>query len=442
MTTVLFILATFASCALALMAARAGFGRYWIVSPAMACIAYFVLVMLPGFFLAETGPSVIDRALFAHTVWFAGLAVSSLVVSILRDGSYSRSSGGNFSLTGSRQLFYVFIFLSVPALVFTFVMLGRVPLFIGVSSLFGESGDLTMHAARRMNTLEHRAGDTVYFGQGYLRQIYAVVGPVFWVALYLYNNWNRVSYNKVLLNGLLAFFVMAGALNGQIWMSVNIMIFFVMAMVHGRLAKTDSVLTRGLLLRCFYIYIGLIIFISLYRYFQFLQGRDSADIVAGTLRRIYLPGAIQLFGIFPDHEPFRYGATWLNDLRGILPGSVQSFAYEVHYLVHGGGWGFTLSPGIVASSYVNFGFIGVFFVSLVLGSVYGLLFKVLVTSNSALRVAIALYLSHRFMLAMPGDIPTFVVTLITAGAMYFSYGVLKFGLGRARARSKVAARRF
>ena len=186
--------------------------------------------------------------------------------------------------------------------------------------------------------------------------------------------------------------------------------------IDGKGSVEISIIYRGLLSYAF-----LLTFIFLYRYLQFLQGRYFDNFFYDTLRRIYSSGAIELFGIFPSQEGFRYGSTWLNDLKGLLPGSIQSFAYEAHYLVHGGAWGFTLSPGIVASSFINFGYPGVFFVGLIFTTIFTKIFCSLIKSNSALRIAIAIYISYRFALAMPGDIVNYFVCLLTAAIMYFSY---------------------
>ncbi|MCH8467856.1 MAG: hypothetical protein LAT78_14960, partial [Roseinatronobacter sp.] len=324
----------------------------------------------------------------------------------------------------NRTAIWFFVLLSVPAVVFTFAMLGRIPLFIGIGSLFGGGGDISMHAARQMNTLQHRSGDTVYFGQGYLRQIYAVVSPVFLVALFVFDRLRPNSSKSLLVFMVMVFLVLAAALNGQIWIAIHVILLFLMGkyfviLSSGRKIKEYSLIFRGLLG-----YLALVGFVFAYRYLQSIQGREFEDFIFDTLRRIYSAGGVELFGIFPSSEGFRYGATWLNDLRGMLPGSIQSFAYEVHYLVHGGAWGFTLSPGIVASSYVNFGFIGVFGVGFSFTWLFTLIFSRLINSGSAVKIAISIYVSHRFTMAMPGDFTNYVVCLVTAAMMYLSYVLL------------------
>lgn len=415
--------------------------RYWLLSPASAMSAYFLLVMLPGLYVHNNALAT-ERAFLAHAIWFFGVLLSmllSVTVSGVRSGQ-GRSVETLQALYGNKRVIVFFVLLSIPAVLITFFMLGRVPLFIGLGSLFGENSDLTMHAARRMNTLQHRSGDTVYFGQGYLRQIYAVVSPVFLVALYIL--WKRGSLRKMaslLVVPMMGFLVLAAALNGQIWLAVNVLVLFLMAHYYQLISSGRGGVEYSLIFRGAVAYLLLIGFALGYRYLQSLQGRDLEDFFLNFLRRVYSPGAVDLFVIFPDIQAFRYGATWANDLRGILPGSIQSFAYEVHYLVHGGGWGFTFSPGIVAGSYVNFGYVGVFFVGFIFTFVFSSIFNWLMKSGSVVKVAMALYISQRFMLAMPADIVTYAVALITVLLMYLAYIFLNSVYWAVALRKRVAA---
>src|SRR5690606_16355943 len=156
---------------------------------------------------------------------------------------------------------------------------------------------------------------------------------------------------------------------------------------------------------------------------QMLQGRVFDNFVLDTVRRIYHYVQAPLYDIFPDKEPFRYGETWVYDLMGVLPGSIQSFSYEVHHLVHGSKWGFTLSPGIVASSYINFGYVGIIVVSVTLTVVFTLIFVSCSESKSALSVAIGLYLSLQFALGISGDLNNYIVALLTGAIIFATYTV-------------------
>jgi uncharacterized membrane protein len=399
----------------------------WIISPAVMMVLFFIAMILPGI-VFHSSPDDSLMAVLGYALWILGSLFGVLAANVFidkRTASIALNARRAGFVQGNYRLFMFFVLLSVPAVVFTFSMLGRVPLFSGFSSLFGDAAGISMQQARRMNTLEHRDGSTFYFGQGYLRQIYAVISPVFLVAAHILTSRWGDGKVKRLLSIMRIFLVIACALNGQIWISATVILLFVMGglavyyMNGSGSAASLNVIKKGILA-----YVGVIAFIMLYRYFQSLQGRHFDNFLVDTLMRIYLPGAIELFSIFPDAQGFRYGSTWINDLSGMLPGSTQSFAYEVHYLVHGGAWGYTLSPGIVPSAYVNFGLTGIFFTAVVFTAIFSALFSRLMRTNSAVNIAIAIYISHSFTLAMPGDIGNYVVSLATSLVIYAAYHTL------------------
>lgn len=393
--------------------------NFWLISPAIMMGVYFSLVTLPGIFLASSDMA-IENGLFAHLIWFIG-AILALVILAIQSTNLSHRNRKVTEAEGNKRVFWFFILLSIPAVVFTFYMLGRVPLLIGFGSLLGGESDVSMHAARRMNTLEHRSGDTIYFGQGYFRQIYAVVSPVFLVALLISERMGRKSIKSKPALLMMFFLTFSAALNGQIWIAIHVMLLFLMAKYFTLIAEGQGKNNLSIIYRGALAYLCLILFAFAFRYLQSLQGREFDNFFFETMERIYSPGAIDLFAIFPLNEGFRFGATWVNDLSGMLPGSNQSFAYEVHHLVHGGGWGYTLSPGIVASSYVNFGYFGVFIIGFIFTYIFSVIFKSLSQTKSAIKIALSIYISHRFTLAMPGDIANYVVCLITAVIIYLSY---------------------
>lgn len=399
-----------------------------MVSPPIALLAYFFGAMFVGVVQASHQEES-QRALVAHFLWFSGMIFGLIVLTALRRGrpfvlssvNDIRKLGG---LSGNRDLILIFIILGIVSVALTFLMLGRVPLLIGFETAISGSGDLTMHQARRMNTITHRAGDTFYFGQGYLRQIYTVVAPVFCAAFYLLMKMGPVPSDRGVRLALLLFglFFLFGALNGQIWISLTVGVYFglvaVLVMVwQGRRQVVGRLLLRGLR---YYIY--LISFVFAYRLFQILGGRHvEGGWIGSTVKRIWSYDRIRLFELFPDVYPFRWGSTWINDLRGILPGPLESFAYESHYLIHGGAWGFTASPGIIASSYLNFGYVGVFFVAFAFTVLFCLIFTWLVGCNSAVRVALGALVSVRFAFGLPGDFAPYIVDLLTIIAILVSY---------------------
>lgn len=406
-----------------MIATRRIFGpELWVVSPPFIFTAYFALIVLGGLTLNSTKPGGVI-ALLGHFAWFLGMIASiNLTAPLLRR---SATQPQTFALH-HRLAAMTFIGLGFASAILTFAMYERVPLLIGIKAAFGEGGEISMHAARRMNTISHRAGDTVYFGQGYLRTIYTIVAPVFVFSMYCYGSIIKGNIRPSLTMSItiLLFFVLAIA-NGQIWLGAIYLMFAfcVTVFIHTKLIGKAPF--ANLAVRTAVAYIAMVAIVFLYRKLQVIGGRSvSGSVIQTTVERIYSYPQYVLFDIFPRYMPFRYGATWWNDISGILPGSQQSFAYEVHYLVHGGGWGFTLSPGVVASSYVNFGIIGCFFTALVITSLFSIAFSRLISSTNPVAVVAAIFLSLRFAFGAQSDIASYFTDILTITLLMATYYTL------------------
>lgn len=398
--------------------------KYWLTSPIVISAAYFLAVSYPGIIIASIeNSSISSNILISHILWFAGVITSLLFIGIINTRKRSKLNNNITLTSGNITIFYFFIIIGILSVIFTFTMLGRIPLLYAFSSLFETSNSLGMHEARQLNTLNHKSADTIYFGQGYLRQIYSVISPIFCVALFFKNEF---SNNRKKINLFLFFlFTLFGALNGQIWLSVQIMLYFIIAYIFTKqFINKNKNLAYKSILNSIKIYCILIFFIFSYRYIQYIQGREFENFFIDTLNRIYGYGSAKLFEIFPNQQQFRWGSTWLNDLSGFLPGSIESFAYEVHYLIHGGAWGFTLSPGIIASSYVNFGTYGVFIAAILITLLYTFFYLTFTINPTPLKLALAIYISCNFALGIPGDIGTYFITLLTAFSVAITYKCL------------------
>src|SRR5690606_39052317 len=91
---------------------------------------------------------------------------------------------------------------------------------------------------------------------------------------------------------LCVFFVIAAALNGQVWLPIKVLVLLVLGFVYCALMKNDRkgydfVLIRRLL----FVYVLLVAFVFIFRYMQYLSGRHFDNFIMDTLVRIfsYLP---------------------------------------------------------------------------------------------------------------------------------------------------------
>lgn len=394
------------------------FNGLWMISPPAVMCGLFVAAQLPGVILSSAvaaRPSI----LAAHCLWFMGV----LCALAITPGAASRSLPARGALSGNAFVFRGFLVLGFLSIIVYYLALGRVPLFSAIGSFLGGGDGMTLMEARRANTLMHRSGDTFYFGQGYIKHVFLTVAPVFLVAYVLLKRSNGMRLGVGLL-GIAFVFMFSNVLNGSIGSAVVILIFYLTAYVLYKRLFDPGFSFKSLVLYGGVAYLAAVLLIIGLRIFQAMHGRDLEDPVFDAIDRTFSYLGGPMFDVFPDVYPFRLGETWINDLSGMLPGAVEAFAYEAHYLAHGGGWGYTLWVGIVAGAYVNFGLVGPVVAGFILGLIYNVLFTNLSRSSSSVRLAICVMVSHGFATAMMADLVTYVVNLVTAFAIIVIYIVL------------------
>lgn len=409
-----------------------GFNGLWLISPPLMMCGLFVAAQLPGVILAATAGE-IPAILIAHCLWFLGV----LLALVITPGAGVKKRPEIGCLSGNFSVFRAFLVIGFVSIIVFYTALGRVPLFIAINGYLGGGDGMTLMDARRANTLMHRSGDTYYFGQGYVRNIFMTVAPVFLIA-YLLLKRSRGLRPGVGLVGLALVFMSANILNGGIGPAVLILIFYFAAYVLYKRMFDPGYSFKSLLWYGVLAYSAAVSLVIGLRIFQAMSGRNLENPVIDAMHRTFTYLGAPMFEVFPAVHPFRLGQTWINDLSGMLPGAVEAFAYEAHYLVHGGGWGYTLWVGIVAGAYVNFGLVGPLVVGFMLGLVFNFLFVKLSRSGSALRLAVCVMISHGFATAMMADLVTYVVTLVTAFAIIAIYTLLNSALRLARKPSAAA----
>jgi hypothetical protein len=398
----------------------------WILAPPLVLTVYFLVVQLPGILWVAYDQHAFRPAIAAALALGGTMAALLCFLFIFR-GPISPPSHKmhppRSKRLGIRFLIWFAILVGIAAAAFTFAMYGRVPLFYAIQgTLFGSTPELTMHQARQMNTLQHRSGDTIYFGQGYLRLIFLQVSPLFVSVLYLRRKIQQDNVVEAYV--LMGLFSLIGLLNGQIWVTLHMMIFFLLVIVywmtiephHTERQRLGKILFLGVCA-----FIAALAFIFGFRTLQFLSGRNIDDLMYSSIARIFAYPQAELFHIFPNDEPFRYGTTWWNDLRGVLPGSIQSFSYEVHALVYRSAWGFTLAPGMIASAYVNFGMPGVFATFFVLTFIYIVLHRLMSRSLHMVDQCLAVYISYGFAINLLADLSAYAVSIGFVAILWLLY---------------------
>lgn len=408
------------SCVLALLAAPR---RFAAISPVFLFALYYTVRTVPGNIAVGIELDTL-RVILVPSLGLVMLAVGGIMGNAF--GLRGRERSGQQSLGAlriyRRPLVFarVFIIAGLAACAVYFYMSGAVPLWYGVSDLLGLGGaPSSMHAARRAITAGHRDGEVAYFGQGYLRAVYFQFMPIGVLLLALSRRLRHGSYGTgVVIIGVVTLLVQL--LSGQRWPVMQVGILFVVSTVvfsarlqkhsrgmFGQVLNGRTIAAIALLLLLFVGFTGM----------QRVSGRTSVDasIATDIINRVSVSRTGLLYQIFPFEQPFRYGSTWVNDMRGFLPGLTRTFRYEVHQLIHGGSYGYTLSPTLFGSMYVNFGIPGIIFFSLMLGFIVQVVGMALALSTHLSDIVIYGYFASGMMFASTSDMTSVVfVLLVTA----------------------------
>lgn len=408
---------------------KSGGIRILFFSPIGMSIFYILVKLLPGFYISSdygySYNSFLSLLIFVFGIFLASLASFAF---------YPYWSGRFYvsKISFNKLEAYSIIFLSFLSFIFVYVMFGNAPLVYLLDNLINNDYSLTMQQARMNNTLQHVGDGTVYFGQGYFKFLYLTLAPLFISSAYIYNKLYDGDASRLIKFTMVAFILMA-AFNGQVKPPIMIFLFFALTVqcypyFFSSIKKNNERLALRLILKFTLIYTALILLVIGLRYLQSISGRYIDDVLSNSLDRIfYLPANI-LFEQFPYQYPFKLGATWLNDISGLLPGSVQAFNYEVYTLVYGTTGGFTLSPGLILSAYINFGLIGVFITSLVLYTLYQVMFFWLSSSNHIEFRVLSFSVSLSLALALSSDIVSAIMPIVITFLIFFIVKFMRINL--------------
>jgi hypothetical protein len=69
------------------------------------------------------------------------------------------------------------------------------------------------------------------------------------------------------------------------------------------------------------------------------------------------------YRFFPQQEYFLYGWSWLQNLLSYIPGPLPSYPVTFYKLITGDPKGFTAPPDFYTEAYINFGWLGLIFIS-------------------------------------------------------------------------------
>ncbi len=398
-----------------------------VLAPGTLFLCCYGLFMVPGDMAVALEAGSIRPIVVPITSLFA-FALASVLVSpavMTRRLGIGRASGIQlFRDAGVAWAFFGVMVVGFGAVVAYYALIGVVPLWHGVRAIVSpEAAAVSMHELRRQITPGHRFGNVPYIGQGYFRAIYFNLLPlaVIWFAAK-----DSLSLGSIRprTKVLVALAVGVNFLDGRIWMGIQVMALVGFALLHLKLGSRNprGAAAVGRLLRWAG---GTTIMLSsvavAYRYVQHISGRATDNIIETVAARVFLLPSGRLYMLFPEPYRFRWGGTWVSDMMGFLPGTRQSFAYEVHQIVYGSGWGFTLSPTMIGAAWVNFGYMGTLCMVPLLAVLVGLTYRSLEdvpgASGIVLRTGFATGVGFSALGDLTSLVMTYAVLGITTGIM-------------------------
>lgn len=395
-----------------------------LFSPTGLTLLYILAKILPGFYISMETDSTLN-SLFALLIFVIGFFIaiicSTYFVTQTNSVAFKNSSQ---PLEFSEKTAWTVIIIGCISFVLVYIMFGNAPILYFFKNIILGDYSITMQQARMNNTLQHYGDGTIYFGQGYFKFIYQTIAPLFVAGLYIYKKINNEGSQKKIVY-LMFLYLIFSVFNGQVKPLIVMLLFFaVIALSYNFIFNrtpnhsNNNLVVIKLLSKLFLIYTIIVLSVILLRYAQSLSGRYIEDIVTSALDRIFYLPANVLFDRFPNSYEFRLGQTWINDLSGLLPGSIKAFNYEVYILVYGTTGGFTLSPGLILSSYINFGFLGIFFLSFVLSTIYQIIFIFMSINRSIEIRVLSVLTSLSFALSLSSDIVSAVIPLIFIAVIF------------------------
>lgn len=293
------------------------------------------------------------KLIFLYFIALFGLVIGDQIV-FMKKRSYTKASYFNLNATQCERIIILMVF-SFLACYFFFTTLG-LNLMEMVKSI----------ASGNLNFSEYRKSVNFAMGSGYIYQFRVFILPF----LVFYSIICEKKYLRILgivLIGPMFFFLIASGQRAGLVKAMfmfGMMIIFLNHYGEGRpIWKNKLFIATGI--------VTIVLFLAL----TILNGRH---IVSGSLL-----GAIYDRFIFDnqyaakyafryiDAEPIQWGQDWYHMFLDILPGknSYVSVAAKTHAFFYGSYEG-TAPPCIWGSTYYNWGIIGVFIFSAVIGSVY------------------------------------------------------------------------
>jgi len=366
-------------CVASLLLARGTMRGTWVLSPLFIYVIMSILFINIGFILYYVEYNTHDwalNALLSPSIGLLCVALGGATVTGLdpvQKGWYRRpQTQAGIDITYSSAVVTGLAVFGVVGLYFA--LIGFVPLFKGIGMLFTGGFTPGLVNSLRVSRDPYINPDQAYIPLQGLMELIRFQGlPI--VAVWFLYYFRRGVYPRCSLVMVFTATVCV-TLTGQRWPLMyllgTIIVFTSWTTAHQREF-------RRVLFRIFSIAIvgGLLL--------SALLGRTNDDalsyaemLIFGTgdlFKRILSGNAMAPFlsyAVFPAREEWLLGESYLQNLISFLPGKGEAYPVTFNQLIMDNG-NFTAPPDFYTEAYINFGWPGVVVISLLLGSVLGIL---------------------------------------------------------------------
>lgn len=365
----------FASMLTSLWITKRCMGRSWALSPLFLFVVTSILFVNVGFLVfyarSESEPWALT-AVLAPTLGLLlvslGGALTATALQLPRRWSKLPARPVRLDLSYSSAVSVSLTVFAIVALYF--VLLGYVPMLEGIQVLLSGGFVPGLVNTARINRDVYVNPDAKYIPLQGLLEIFRYFGlPV--VAVW-FLHFRRVKVRERFSTLMIAVALLLIVATGQRW-PLMYMLLAIALYVSWTIPNASKL--RSAAARLGVVALGAAVLLSALLGRTHESGLSYLEMLAmgaGDLYARVFFGNVEVpfasYGIYGSQIPFLLGASWVQNLASYMPGPAPSFPVTFYQTVVGDQVGYTAPPDFYTEAYVNFGFWGVAFFSILWGS--------------------------------------------------------------------------
>jgi hypothetical protein len=370
MTAFLLVLFSLVSMVFSLFLAKATMGRTWALSPLFLFLTSSIVFINIGFtiyYLKFSEETWAINALISVSLGLLLVAIGGFIGMILFKSYkiWPRINNTEIKINLSYKVAVRTAIIVFAIVLLYFYLLGYIPLIEGLKALIFKGFRSGLTNSFRVNRDIYVNPEASYIPmQGFFEatRYYGLPIVGIWFLHFYKQKVNQKTSLLFLLTSM--FFI---TLTGQRW---PLMYMLLAIIIYTSWSENNWFKYRKYLFNVGIISVFIGIFLSI------LLGRTSHDNLSivqmfifgltDLLNRIIFGNVkipFESYRFFPQQEYFLYGWSWLQNLLSYIPGPLPSYPVTFYKLITGDPKGFTAPPDFYTEAYINFGWLGLIFIS-------------------------------------------------------------------------------